>query len=492
MKSKKAFCAVIALAIIISAFLASCSAGDDNRPSDKTPAENAGGTDAEKADEPEDAVDSAIGERSKIPDGVEDEDMNGMEVRICVRSNWYQAELFIEEETGEPVNDAIYSRNIKVEDRFNIKLEKRLADAPSQVGLKIVQAGLDDYDLVADHMVNMGTASLKKPFLNWLDIPTIDLSKQWFPADMLKEMTVNDVLYVLAGDYCHTLVYLTNCMFFNKKLVRDYGLEDPYKIVLDGEWTIDRLNAITKDLYKDLDGDGRATKEDFYGFASDYNTGAVNYTYSSGMRIMRKAEGKVEYDLPNEKTYANFQKIYELFNNQGTHAGNWGEETELFKKKQAIFINYFFDFAKALRDFEEDFGIIPYPKFDGAQQGYLTTFNGAVTLLGVPITAKEPDRIGKIVNVLNAESWKTVVPQYYDIGMKVKFTRDDESVRIMDMILEGRVFDLGGVYDDFGNGYIYYLQTLMSKNNDGIAAYFEKQQGRAEKHIATINEAFFG
>jgi len=496
-KNKKKIITLIPLSliiiIIILIFITSCQKTEninDNNDGRIRIDENAN-IDANGPDVPEYAVDYVSGERSMIPDGIEDEDMDGMDVRICVRSNWYKEELFIEEETGDPVEDAIYLRNKKIEERFNVNLNMVLADTPAQTGLKNAQAGLSDYELIADHMLAMGSASLQKPFFNWLEIPTIDLSKPWFPSDILREMTVNNLLYVLAGDYCHTHVYLTICMFFNKKLVQDYAIEDPYKMTLDGKWTLDKLSEITKDLYNDLNGSGTADMDDFYGFTSNYHGSVIAYEYSSGMRIMNKTANSIEYALPNEKTYANFQKIYDLFNQRGTYAGTWELSEDLFQRNQAVFMNLYLSFAKTLRDSENDFGIIPYPKFDEAQEKYHTVVNAAATLLAIPITAREPDKIGKIVNALNAESWKTVVPQYYDIGMKVKFARDDESVKTMDMLLDGRVYDLARVYDDNDNGYVYYLQALMSKNNSDIASWFDKQQGKAEKHIATINKVFF-
>jgi len=115
--------------------------------------------------------------------------------------------------------------------------------------------------------------------------------------------------------------------------------------------------------------------------------------------------------------------------------------------------------------------------------------DGGTSMMAIPITAKTADRTGKVVATLNAESWKTVVPQFYDVALKVKFARDDESAQILDMILDGRTFDFGYIYDNW-QGYAFYIQDLISTKNSGIASWFEKRKGSADKNLEKILAAF--
>jgi hypothetical protein len=363
--------------------------------------------------------------------------------------------------------------------------------SPEKDALKSVQAGENAYDLVVTHMIELAGSSLSKPYLDWNTISTIDLSQRWFLQDAIKEMSVNNKLYVVPGEFCLSILYNSYCMYFNKTLIQNYGVENPYRLVLDGKWTLDKLNEITKDLYQDLDGDGVKSKGDLYGLATNYYSAVVTYTYSSGMRIIQNnADGILENVVPNEKVFNNFAKIYELLvNNQGTFAGDWGEDGVLYRNNQAVFLNDLFSAAKNFRTLEDDFGIIPYPKYDEAQDKYYTMSDGGSSMMAIPVTVKDPNKVGKIVSAMNAESWKTVIPQYYDIALKIKFTRDDESMQVLDMLLDGRTVDFGYIYDNW-QGYAFYIQDLIVNKNDGIASWFEKRQGSAEKNLAKVLQSF--
>ena len=486
-KKLQAFALIASLAMV--ALIASCADKNDtseNAPPEGNIADTAG--DSETNDEYSMAED-----RLKIPDNIEDEDMNGMNFRIGVRDNWYYNEVFIEDETGENVDDAIYRRNKKVEERFNINIIPLKSADPQAEALKAVKAGDDSMDLVVTHMLLLAGSSLSNPYLDWMEIPTIDLSRQWFLQDAVRKMSVNNRLFVVPGEFCMSILENSYCMYFNKSLLRDYGLEDPYRLVLDGKWTIDKLNEITRGIYQDFDNDGKKSAGDFYGLATNYHSSSITYTYSSGMRIMQNnADGIPEHIVPNEKLFANFQKVYDLLiNNPGAFAGTWGEDNAMYEDNRAIFWNNMFDRTKVLRKMEEDFGIVPYPKYDEAQYSYYTMADGGASMTAIPITVKDPNKAGKIISALNAESWKTVIPEYYDIALKIKFTRDDESARVLDMLLDGRIFDFGFIYDSW-IGYALYMQDLLAAKNNGIASWFDKRKNVAEKNLEKVLGSFEG
>ena len=446
-----------------------------------------------EAAEPEDGKISIINERSKVPDNIAEEDMGGMKFRLITRSQ-HEEEFFIEEETGELVEDAIYLRNIKIEDRFNIKFVPVTAgyDNTSATVAKSVKSGDDAYDLVADNMTFVAATALTGSFLDYTGIDTVDLGRDWFLQDAVKEMSVNNRLFSLPGEACLTILEASYCYYFNKALIADLGLENPYGLVLDGKWTLDKFAGMIKGLYRDLDGDGKKSASDFYGFSAFNVSHPVAYTYASGMRITkRNPSGIPEFVVPSERLYSNFEKVFALHcNNPDTFGAKLEEQAqaiELFRNRQAVFVTETINLAKRLRDMEDDFGIVPFPKYDEEQERYYTYSDGYASMMAVPITVRDPERVGKIISALNAESWKTIIPQYYDVAIKLKFVRDDESVQVLDALLDGRVFDFGYVYDD-RKGYAFYMWDLISVNNPNVASHFEKVQRSAERQLEkTIN-----
>lgn len=53
---------------------------------------------------------------------------------------------------------------------------------------------------------------------------------------------------------------------------------------------------------------------------------------------------------------------------------------------------------------------------------------------------------GLILEALVYESRYLLLPAYYDVNLKTKFARDDESSAMIDIILANRLYDLGDVY----------------------------------------------
>ena len=162
---------------------------------------------------------------------------------------------------------------------------------------------------------------------------------------------------------------------------------------------------------------------------------------------------------------------------------------EMFTNNQVLFMpNTFLVATTALRDFTTDYGIIPYPKWDEAQEGYYTMVDGGHEGMAIPVSVSDVDFVGTIVEALNAESYKRTVPVFYDIVLKTKGSRDEESVAMLDMIFAGRVFDFGYVYGEFGAA--FWVQNLIEKKSADIASYYEKNHKSYDIRIADAIEFF--
>ena len=65
-----------------------------------------------------------------------------------------------------------------------------------------------------------------------------------------------------------------------------------------------------------------------------------------------------------------------------------------------------------LRDYDTDFGIIPFPKYDELQEKYQSSvWNGLVC---VPVTAKDYSLSGAVLETMAYYSQSTLMPAYYD------------------------------------------------------------------------------
>lgn len=99
-------------------------------------------------------------------------DFNGwqycmLSIQNSAMSAFFDYELTTEELTGEVVNDAVYTRNMTIEEAFNITLtENRVPDFLNVVQ-KCVQSGDNAYQLVIGGWGDMATLSTTGALLDW-------------------------------------------------------------------------------------------------------------------------------------------------------------------------------------------------------------------------------------------------------------------------------------------------------------------------------------
>ena len=160
-----------------------------------------------------------------------------------------------------------------------------------------------------------------------------------------------------------------------------------------------------------------------------------------------------------------------------------------FENGNALFANGLIEMAvNNLREAEFDYGIIPYPKWDTEQENYYTSVDGGHEGLAILKSISDPEFVGTISEALCAESWKRVVPAYYDVALKFKGTRDERSIEMLDAIVQSRVFDFGYVYG--GWGCVFWIQYMMEQKSKDITSYYEKNFSSYEKTMEKVFKAF--
>jgi len=102
-------------------------------------------------------------------------------------------------------------------------------------------------------------------------------------------------------------------------------------------------------------------------------------------------------------------------------------------------------------------------------------------MLGVPKSVSDPERASVIMEALAAESRYTLFPAYYDITLQRKFTRDDESAAMLDIIFGTTVYDTGAAYN-FGNIW-HEMSGLCGKESRGFVAFAEKYEPKVQTAI---------
>ena len=469
---------------LVTASLISCGDHSSNVTDSDTTAANEENTVA--VTEQLDALEA----RQLVDDELEDVDFGGRTFRILgddACTDFY----IIEEHTGDVLDDAVYERNLAVTERFNITLEAEVFDE-NQMSKQLknsVMAADDAYQLFSGHIIYAGNAVCDNVYYNLYDIPHINFDKPWWSQSNIEDLTYDGKAFIAMGDFALTTISSTYAFYYNKQIAAEYDMADMYSIVNEGKWTVDKLSEISKEVYRDLNGNGSKDENDMYGFTMWARSPVNTFLWSFGEKLGKKQpDGTIILDYYNDKVIEIYQKLYELFCVNETTYSLTGMEhdpiiKQMFMNNHSLFTADTFEFAsKYLRDFETDYGIIPYPKWDEKQEEYYTMVDGGHEGIAIPVSVADPDFVGTITEALNAESYKRTIPVYYDIVLKTKGSRDEESVTMLDMIFDGRIFDFGYVYGEFGAA--FWPQFLIEKKSPDIASYYEKNHKKYDEKMA--------
>lgn len=432
-------------------------------------------------------------QEQKLKDDVPEMDLGGYEFRILSQgySHAWHGVINIEEETGELVNDNIYLRNRVIEERFNIVMSEtndisRLRNS--------VRAGSDDYDFVTgwcDPMFGLFTEGLGHKFPEYGAY--IDLDKPYWDSGLTRALTFKDTILFPVGAIDITTYDLIHVLLFNKKMVTELELENPYNIVKNGNWTFDKYAEMVKTVTRDVDGNGIMDANDMYGLVSMVKYVLPCFWVGAGVEtVARTNSGLPQFTLREDEKFATvIDKIYSItYDNSSWYRNtsdfnNYSETHDIiFMGNRALFFNNTFKMVEDIRSMETDFGIVPYPKFTEDQDKYYTRMEGCFPFI-VPITVSEPENIGAIIEAMACESLNYVIPAYYEVSLKTKHARDEESAEMLDIIFSNRVIDLGDSIwcSKLRDG---LFAQMFSKDDRNLTSRLEKVEPQMIKEIDKV------
>jgi ABC-type glycerol-3-phosphate transport system substrate-binding protein len=289
-------------------------------------------------------------------------------------------------------------------------------------------------------------------------------------------------------------------LYFNKKIVADLQLTDPYAMVNDGTWTIDKMYDMARASAIDIDGDGTFTISDQWG-VSTHGAAFLPLLAGQGEHLFElNSEGIPELITPTDRFINAFANAHLIMNKeagvfldaQGTYPGrnaDYDHAKKTFMGNMSLFCSEVLAHARVFREMEADFGIIPHPKYDEMQESYYTFMIDTIPAFGIPVTASDIERTAVFMDAFTAVSAETIIPAYYKISLEGKFTRDEESVKMLDLIRETRIFELGVLYNW---GSFQSQITAYGIGNDGSnpGTLFEKYAGSVSRAIERTIDSY--
>ena len=406
-------------------------------------------------------------------------DLGGQTVRFMVRAGDLDtsSEFIAEATNGEIVNDATFARNQAVEERLNVKIEylpvntDRHSDINGDIR-KSVTAGSDDFELCANHAAKNTQIITEGMYLDLKSLDYLDFSQPWWNQTYMEMTDFNGCSYTAFGELSQTMISGTFSMFFNKTMFREFYPDEPslYETVNAGQWTIEKLISYCTPLYRDLNGNGQADEEDRYGhfFTNTKTLGADSFTGGANINlVVRQDDGSYAFGGANERA-SKFYSLMDMLlfedNNTCRTPDNNEDVFNTMKNGQTMFTTWMLTGVNYLRDMEDDYGIIPMPKLDEAQESYTAYCHNGSSVFGIPTTENEPDKIAAFMEAMAAETYRVVTPAYFETALKGKYSRDSETSQMLDIIVSGVYLDIGYIYGSSLGAPIDKMRQVLSSS----------------------------
>ena len=411
-------------------------------------------------------------------------------------------EIASEAITGEPVNDAVYNRNIKLEDMYNVVIEQALNEDPGAVLKKSVTAGEDNYSLVFLTQEPMGTMAANGSFLNLNLLKYLDFEKPWWNKKINSEISLAGKLYYSTSDFNMMDKNRTYMLAYNKGMAKTFDLGNFYDLVYEGSWTVDKMTELCRAVADDLNGDGIMGPDDRWGYGlaspNDFNSlfGSCDNYY-----ITKDAGDNPVLSINNERTTTSIDKLLKLTNDKqiSFYCADWEGKVSYvlssaasvtFQDGRSLFCSSLTHSLKTLAQSDIDYGVLPFPKYDENQKDYITIPDPyASALFAIPVSSEDTDFAAFMLEAVSAASKYEVLPYYYEISTKTKYTQDEESAKMIDLIFSKTRYDLGGIFN-WGGIQTLFRETIPKSGVNNFVSQYEKIENKIVTDMAKTIDLF--
>ena len=482
---KKLTCIMLCLLFVASAILfASCSG------------------ESEQGDESQVSVD---GEATK--GFLNEPKMWNQQVNILTYNNGNYAfntcQIVPDEMTDEPVNDAFFERAAIIKEKYGIEI---IAHYPDE-GEDYVQlfrddmiSGLNEYDALAGQIVYITSLAIEGNLVDFNSVGNgyLHLDQPWWDSKLVNNISLNGKSYFITGDALVEDDESTWAMYFNKDLIKNRNLEDPYQLVRDDKWNLDKMY----EMLQTVELTHGATKSYDPTVGDQWGMVAQSYDFylfmqGCGQTLIDNTGDVPVIRIDQERNIQVYQKLANIIFDSvnvgvADHFGPWDsgvytQETQIFANGNALFMPG--SIARVsdtiMREAEIHYGILPMPKADELQDEYTTSINVYhYSVFCVPKTNVE--KLDVTCYALEAMAYygkELVTPEYYDRTLTYKRFNDDESGEMLDLIFRNRTYDMGSIFNfnggiDYQGTLYFYTDLLGDKASKGqkIMSHFESRK----------------
>ena len=447
-------------------------------------------------------------EDSMLHDNLPDDlDFSGAQISILARGNDDSYLEIDAENDGDVVNDAIYTRNLSVEERLNVDLIPIRGEGWQTYGNDLtklrasVNSGSNAYQIVAGFGQSISSLALENVFCDLTQYDYLDLEQVWWNQSTVESMRICDALYFVTGDIgLITSLGGSYVLFANDVIMNNYDIANLAEMVHNGTWTIDAMLTETAKVYHDLDGNGVMDDMDLYGFVIDHRVYADYFAIGAGIRQITLTEDNIPQYTPQlDKMTTLLDKITPIFGENSASVGaivlnkgnGGGRHYEMFPEGKAMIISAELSFATtaAYRNAEDGYTILPYPKMDETQERYYVNGSNGASLWGIPTDVTTPEISAAVLEAMACASYNYVTPAYFETCLQTKMARNEDTIAMLNIIRDGCYVDAEYLYKGLFSETCHTAQKILS-GKKGAASWYESNQKKIDKSVEKAIQSF--
>ena len=511
MKTRKLTALLLCLLLIASCLLVACDQSGEDTSSGSTGTtstggDNSGTTDSRYTDAngrywpsySDSMSESIIGNRT--------------EFRVLVYSNNVQGTYYSEEiepnmysTTDATLNTAVNERNNLVSEKLGVDIKAVAVDDVTETFRQEMLASTGMFDAAMPFLGGCATLAQEGAFYDMRDFEEqgiIDLSAPWYDQNANDSLSIQDKIYFTVSDMSIMQKIVSIAVTYNPELIASRMPDvDLKQMVMDGEWTLDKMYEIAREFVQDSNGDGNMDYQDNWGLVAS-NGDTLHYYIAAGERLCTKDENDnpilalgstrsitVAQNILNTLLNNNWVSQAQDLVNQGIPSSDmWDESLAIFGEGHAPFRTTAFSAIKKLRSYELDYGILPLPKADEDQDDYYTSCSASMDYgVVVPSFLSEDDAkfSAYMIDVCSAGGRQYIATAYYD---QILSSKDALDVEILDLIFENVVYDVGMIYGFEGLSSIF--STLTANHSTDIVSQLDSIREQVNAKIEEIVELY--
>ena len=358
------------------------------------------------------------------------------------------------------INEAVRSRNDYISDKYGAEIRGVFQSDRSKRLSEALSTGLSICEVVEDAMRNY-VPLLELGQLNDLNTfsPYLDLTQAWWNQNCRSSLSIANKLYFEAGDIMTTDKEATWAISFNRDLIKNNNLDNPYDLVENNVWTYDAMYGLAQQISDAADhpGDQFAAT---WGVVSENGNTYMLWQGCGASLIIKDAvtdlpqlapltEG--DYDAMLKVATIQFDKNVTLLASDVKGVADIYSEgiRRIFQIGHSLFFVGAMSMVEWMRDNDTDFGVLPMPKLNIAQENYYSSSSSTYAFaLAIPNDPRmDKEFVAIITQALGCESTDTLIQAYYDKTLVYKGLRRVEDVKMLNLVFNSRIFDLSGAFD---------------------------------------------